>query len=247
MKKIFLVTLLLAIGLSNAQVGINTTTPVNTLDINGDLNVNKELRTGGTDAVKGSAGNAGEIFHNNSDLLSNDWKSIKIADGQGSMALFSINTVSDKVGATFSGANGSTAPYTENVALDATWTVLAGAVDTFSITNATNKVVFTFQTTTQKTTNANASISYACGIFVDNALKAVRTDVLVGGDGTNKIFNLNATLTNLTPKNNYSVKAACTKRNLNAGTLGTGKAVNTAFLNDDMAQSVLTTQVLQPY
>jgi hypothetical protein len=247
MKKIFLITLLLGISLSKAQVGINTTTPVNTLDINGDLNVNKELRTGGTDGVKGSAGNAGEIFHNNSDLLSNDWKSIKIADGQGSMALFSINTVSDKVGATFNGTNGATTPYAENAALDATWTVLTGAVDTFSITNATNKVVFTFQTTTQKTANANSSISYACGIFVDNALKAVRTDVLVGGDGTNKIFNLNATLTNLTPKNNYSVKAACTKRNLNLGTLGTGKAVNTSFLNDDMAQSVLTTQVLQPY
>jgi DhnA family fructose-bisphosphate aldolase class Ia len=75
----------------------------------------------------------------------------------------------------------------------------------------------------------------------------VRTDVLLGGEGTYKIFNLNATLTNLTPKNNYSVKVACTKRNLNAGTLGIGTAVNTTFLNSEMSQSVLTTSVLQPY
>jgi hypothetical protein len=35
-----------------AQVGIKTTTPVGLLDINGDLNVNKELRMGGTNTVK---------------------------------------------------------------------------------------------------------------------------------------------------------------------------------------------------
>lgn len=247
MKKVFLIILLFGVILSNAQVGINTRTPVNMLDINGDLNINKEIRMGGSDFVKGKVGAAGDIFHNNADLAVNDWKTIKVADGQGSMALFSMNTVSDKVGATFLGANGSTAPYTDNAVLDATWTVLEGTVDTFSITNATNKVVFTFQTTAQKTGNTNSSASYACGIFVNNSLKAVRTDVLVGGDGTNKIFNLNATLTNLPPQRNYTVKAACTKRNLNSGTLGTGKAVNTSFLNTGMAQSVLTTQVLQPY
>lgn len=246
MKKIFLILVSFA-GLLNAQVGINTSTPVNTLDINGDLNLRREMRVGGTNTQKGSAGNAGDIFHNNADLATNDWKAIKIADGEGSMSLFSMNTVADQAGATFNGSNGSTSPYTENAALDATWTVLSGASDTFSITNGTNKVTFTFQTTAQKTANTNASISFACGIFVDNRLKAVRTDVLLGADGTNKIFNLNATLTNLTPKNNYSVKAACTKRNLNAGTLGIGKAVNATFLNADMAQSVLTTSVLQPY
>ncbi|MDH6251901.1 hypothetical protein M2347_001628 [Chryseobacterium sp. H1D6B] len=247
MKKIFFITSLLFAALYSSQVGINTTAPVNTLDINADLNVRKEIRTGGTNTVKGSAGTAGYIFHNSSDLTTNDWKNIKIADGQGSMSLFSMNTVADKTGATFSGANGATTPYTEGAALDATWTVLTGAVDKFSVTKATNKVVFTFQTTAQKTANTTASISFACGIFVDDKLTAVRTDVLLGADGTNKIFNLNATLTNVTPKNNYTVKAACVKRNLNAGTLGIGTAVNATYLNADMSQSVLTTSVLQPY
>lgn len=247
MKKIALVIFsIFSLGYY-AQVGIKTATPVGLLDINGDLNINKEMRMGGTNTVKGSAGTAGTIFHNNSDLGVNDWKSVKIADGQGSMSLFSMNTVSDQTGVTFSGNNGSTSPYAENSALTSDWTVITGAQDTYSVTNTTNKVVFTFQTTAQKTNNSNSSSGFACGIFVDDLLKAVRTDVLIGTDGSYKIYNMNTTLTNVTPKNNYKVKVACTKRNLNSGTLGIGTAVNNNFLNSDMSQSVLTTSVLQPY
>jgi hypothetical protein len=247
MKKIILITNLFLAVLFNAQVGINTPTPVNMLDINGDLNVRKELRTGGTSTVKGSAGVAGTIFHNSSTLNVNDWKNIKVADGLTSMSLFQMNTMEDKTGVSFSGNNGSTSPYDEGATITTAWSVLTGTQATFSITNATNKVTFNFQTTAQKTGNGDESTSFACGIFVDNKLRAVRTDVIVGGDGTNKIFNLNATLSNLTPKNNYTVKAACTKRNINNNTLGIGKAVNPEFLNADMSQSVLTMSVLQPY
>jgi hypothetical protein len=247
MKKIFLVTTLLLAGIFSAQIGINTPSPVNTLDINGDYNTRKEIRVAGTNTVKGSAGAAGTLFHNSSDLGTNDWKTIKIANGLTSMSLFSMNTVADKTGVSFSGNNGSTSPYAVNEALGSGWTVLPDATDVFSVTKTTNKVVFTFQTTAQKTANNNSSTSFACGIFVDDKLKAVRTDVVLGGDGTNKIFNLNATLTNLPIKNNYTVKAACIKRNLNSGTLGLGRAVNSTYLNSDMSQSVLTTSVLQPY
>ncbi|KMQ66303.1 hypothetical protein ACM46_01790 [Chryseobacterium angstadtii] len=247
MKKIIIIKSLLLAAFASAQVGINTPSPVNILDVNGDVNVRKEVRTGGTNLLKGSAGTAGTILHNNSELTANDWKGIKIADGQGSMSVFSLNTVADQTGAVFSSPNGSTNPYTEGTALTSDWTVLPGTNDTFSITNGVNKVVFTFQTTAQKTGNGNSSSGFACGVFVNNTLRAVRTDVLIGSEGSYKIFNLNATLTNLTPQNNYTVKMACTKRNLNSGTLGIGTAVNTTFLNSEMSQSVLTTSVLQPY
>lgn len=230
-----------------AQVGINTAAPVGTLDINGDLNVRNELRIGGTNTVKGNAGTSGTIFHHNADLNVNDWKSIKVADGQGSMSIFFINTLTDQTGATFSGSNGPVTPYVENSVIDNTWTVLTGTQDTFSISKPTNKVVFTFQTTAQKKGNSNSSSGFACGIFLDNQLKAVRTDVVLGTDGSYKIFNLNATLTNIVPKNNYSVKVACAKRNLNSGTLGIGTPVNTTYLNAAMANSVFTTSILQPY
>lgn len=245
MKKLLFVTSLLLAVATNAQVGINTPNPTNMLDVNGDLNIRKELRTGGTDVLKGSAGTAGDIFHNNTDLGANDWKAIKIADGQGSMSVFSINTVSDKTGVSFSGNSGATNPYTDGEALAGGWTVIPGTVDTFSVTNGNNKATFSFQTTVQKT--GTNSASFACGVFVDNALRAVRTDVLLGDSGAYKIFNLNATLTNLTPKNQYSVKVACIKRAIAGTTLGIGKAVDTTFLNSDMSQSVLTTSILQPY
>ena len=245
MKKILFVTSLLLTVAATAQVGINTPNPTNMLDVNGDINVRKELRTGGTDVLKGSAGTAGDILHNNTDLNINDWKTIKIADGQGSMSVFSINTVSDKTGVSFSGNNGSTNPYNEGAALTTDWSVLTGTMDSFSVTNQTNKATFSFQTTVQKT--GASSASFACGVFVDDQLKAVRTDVLLGDPGAYKIFNLNATLTNLTPKNDYKVKVACTKRAISGSTLGVGTAVNTTFLNSDMSQSVLTTSILQPY
>jgi len=245
MKKILFVTSLLLTVAATAQVGVGTPSPTNMLDVNGDLNVRKELRTGGTDVLKGSAGTAGDILHNNTDLNINDWKTIKIADGQGSMSVFSINTVSDKTGVSFSGNNGSTNPYNEGAALTTDWSVLTGTMDSFSVTNQTNKATFSFQTTVQKT--GASSASFACGVFVDDQLKAVRTDVLLGDAGAYKIFNLNATLTNLTPKNDYKVKVACTKRAISGSTLGVGTAVNTTFLNSDMSQSVLTTSILQPY
>lgn len=244
MKKIFFVQFLLLIGFTSAQVGINTAKPVNMLDINGDVNVRKELRTGGTSVLKGSAGVAGDIFHNNSDMPANDWKAVKIADTQGSMSLFSINTVADKTGVSFSGGNGQAVPYDEGASING-WSVIPSTSDVFSITNNSNKVTFSFQTTVQKT--GTSSTSFACGVFVDNALKAVRTDVLLGESGAYKIFNLNATLENLQPKNQYQVKVACIKRTIGSATLGVGRAVNTTFLNSDMAQSVLTTSVLQPY
>ncbi|AZB19256.1 hypothetical protein H3Z85_09025 [Chryseobacterium indologenes] len=243
MKKIFFIQFLLIVGLMTAQVGINTANPVNTLDINGDLNVRKELRTAGTDILKGSAGNAGDIFHNNSEMAANDWKNIKIADGQGSMSLFSINTTSDQTGVSFTG-NGSAVPYNDGDSING-WSVLPGNSDTFSVTNANNKVTFSFQTTVQKTETDAAS--FACGVFVDDLLRAVRTDVLLGEKGAYKIFNLNATLANLTPKNKYAVKVACIKRTISTNTLGIGRAVETTFLNGDMSQSVLTISVLQPY
>lgn len=245
MKKIFFIPFLLIIGLCKAQVGINTTNPVNKLDVNGDISIRKELRTAGTDLLKGSAGDAGEIFHNNSAMAANDWKSIKIADGQGSMSLFSINTVADQTGIAFY-SSGDAVPYYENDNLEGNWMVIPKAIDTFSVTSDVNKVTFSFQTIAQKINNAS-SASFACGVFVDNKLKAVRTDVLQGDSGAYKIFNLNATLENLSRKNQYSVKVACINRTLNSTTLGIGRAVDAASLTNDMAQSVLTTSVLQPY
>ncbi|WP_346983848.1 hypothetical protein [Chryseobacterium sp. POE27] len=248
MQRIFIILLFLLFVYTNAQIGIKKANPVGALDINGDLNVRSSLRTGGTNTVQGNAGVAGRIFHNNADLPVNDWKEIKIADGQGSMSVFFINTATDQNGVRFT-EDGNSVPYTENSEITPDWKVLNDTEYTFSVSNAVNKIVFTFQTTAQKMGNGNSSSGFACGIYLDNKLKAVRTDVLLGPEGSYKIFNLNATLTNIPPKNNYSVKAACIKRTLNGGTLGIGTPAtdNNPYLNATMSQSILTTSVLQSY
>lgn len=248
MQKIFIILLSAFFVYSNAQIGIKIANPVGALDINGDLNVRSSLRIGGTNTIMGNAGVAGTIFHNNADLPVNDWKEIKIADGQGSMSVFFINTATDQHGAIFT-ENGNSVPYTENSVITADWKVLEDTEYTFAVSNAVNKIVFTFQTTAQKMGNGNSSSGFACGIYLDNYLKAVRTDVILGPEGSYKIFNLNATLTNIPPKNDYKVKAACIKRALNGGTLGIGTPAtdNNPYLNATMSQSVLTTSVLQSY
>lgn len=74
----------------------------------------------------------------------------------------------------------------------------------------------------------------------------MRSDFINGNDGTNKTFNMNATLVNLPIKKDYNVKVACIRR-VTLDNLGIGYVVNSTYLNEDMAQSTLTTTVLQPY
>nr|WP_314498568.1 hypothetical protein [uncultured Chryseobacterium sp.] len=249
------------------QVGINTATPQKTLDVNGTLHVRQEIRTGGTSVVTGAPGAAGQLF-GVQDGVSDTWKTVQIANGTGSLSLFYLNTTKDVNGIQFTqtGTTGSynlnstftTSPSTPN------WVYMEGTTDSFDVTKNDNlsKAVLSFQTTVQITRGAGqtwttGSASYACGVFLSRnsgpfQLKAVRNDVVRGGVGTYRIFNLNVTLDAL-ELGSYQVKAACTNRNLGnttAGTLttlGIGRAVDATTLNSNMAQSTMTTSVLQTY
>lgn len=262
MKNIFIVIILFT-GFAQAQVGINTTTPAKMLDINGTLNVRKEIRTGGTETVVGSAGNAGQLFGVNSPS-SDTWKTVQIANGTGSLSLFYLNTVKDVTGLEFT-ETGSTgiyrldSPFTSSPGTP-NWQYITNAHDSFVVTKTDNlsKAVLSFQTTVQiAKPSGTGSASFACGIFVEKdgepgKLKAVRNDVVRGVSGSYKVYNLNVTLDALAA-GSYVVRAACTNRQLgssDAGTLvslGIGRPVNTANLNADMAQSTLTTSLLQTY
>lgn len=268
MKNIF-ITIILFTGFVQAQVGINTTTPAKMLDINGTLNVRKEIRTGGTETVVGSAGNAGQLFGFNSPS-SDTWKTVQIANGTGSLSLFYLNTVKDVTGLQFT-ETGNTgiyeldSPFTSStVAAIPNWEYVTNAHDSFVVTKTDNlsKAVLSFQTTVQIAIPtgsglswSTSSASFACGIFVEKdgeiaKLKAVRNDVVRGAPGTYKVYNLNVTLDALAA-GSYIVRAACTNRQLNSGmtlvTLGIGRPVNAANLNAEMAQTTLTTSLLQTY
>lgn len=259
--KLFLYTLAIISTTTfvHSQVGINTENPTRILDINGDLNLRKELRIGGTDIVAGEAGTKDQLLQIKADAdTKNNWKTYQIANGTGSLSLYYLNTTKDDTGILFN-TTGSTAPY--NMDDNATdWTFLTKNKDNFVVTDGTgsSKVTLSLQTTVQinrASGSASYSASFACGIFLKKGteaykLKAVRSDVVRGLRGSYKIFNLNVTLDKLA-QGSYEVQAACRNRNLGSGNnlvnLGIGQPTDITKLNQAMASSTMTTTLLHPY
>jgi hypothetical protein len=193
MKNIYIIGVFFA-TICYGQVGINTNTPAKTLDVNGTLNVRKEIRTGGTPSAAGDAGTSGQIFAVASST-SDTWKTFQIANGTGSLSLYYLNTVKDNVGIEFT-QSGSTGIYTMDAPYSATdWSYIPGITDSFVVTRTDNKskAILSFQTTVQIARRTGlswttGSASYACGIFVEKdgapgVLKAVRNDVVRGVPG----------------------------------------------------------------
>lgn len=242
-----------------SQVGINTKNPTKTLDINGDLNLRKELRLAGSDSSLGDAGTLNQVLQvKDNEYPTNVWKTYKVADGTGSLSLYYLNTTIDKVGLFFN-STGSITSY-ELDSNDAGWSFMTNNKDNFVVKDATNssKVTLSFQTTVQINRSSNStgnSASFACGIFMKKnnegfKLKAVRSDVVRGEPGSYKIFNLNVTLDKL-EQGSYEIQAACRNRQLGSNTtlvnIGIGQPVDATKLNQDMVNSTLTTTLLHPY
>ena len=242
-----------------SQVGIDTKDPTKILDINGDLNLRKELKTGGTDIAEGQVGTKDQLLQIKADTdASNNWKTYQIANGTGSLSLYYLNTTKDDVGILFT-ASGGTGAYTLD-SNESDWMFLTKNKDNFVVTDNTNssKVTLSLQTTVQinrANGTSNYSASFACGIFLKKGteaykLKAVRSDVVKGLRGSYKIFNLNVTLDKL-EQGSYEVQAACRNRNLGTGNslvnLGIGVPTDTGKLNQAMANTTMTTTVLHPY
>ncbi|MGV4415252.1 hypothetical protein [Chryseobacterium sp. T1] len=257
MKKIFVVLTLLVLTSLKSQVGINTDSPEKMLDINGTVGTRKELRIAGTSSEKGNAGTAGQLFKRQDieGVGSDSWKTVQIADGTGSLSLFYLNTLTDTSGITYTESKPRGVKYYLD-ASDADSRDIPNLVDSFNVTRTDNKskAVVSFQTTVQISTRSpDAQASFACGVFLNKddegfKLKAVRTDAVDGMTGSFKIYNLNATFDGL-QKGSYKVKIACFNRILTGSNtvLGIGAPVDTNTLNADMAQSTITTSVLQTY
>ncbi|MGV0918762.1 hypothetical protein ACTS94_00030 [Empedobacter falsenii] len=251
--------LIISYSIVYSQVGINTKTPTKTLDINGDMNLRKELRLGGSDNSLGDAGKLNQVLQvKDTEFANNVWKTYQVANGTGSLSLYYLNTTIDKKGLYFN-STGST----ESYLLDSNstnWNFLTDNKDSFVVKDATgsSKVTLNFQTTVQINRGSGStgiSASFACGVFMkkDNEqykLKAVRSDVIRGVPGSYKIFNLNVTLDKL-QQGSYDVQVACRNRQLGSGNtlvyIGIGQPVDATKLNQDMVNSTLTTTLLHPY
>jgi hypothetical protein len=78
MKNTLLYMALFVMSLNvNAQVGIKTPTPQNTLHVNGSLQVVKDLNVGGNAETKGSSGNRGEVLTSSGPGTAPTWTTIE--------------------------------------------------------------------------------------------------------------------------------------------------------------------------
>lgn len=75
-KLLFIVWFIIAICVQ-AQVGVLTPTPQNTLHVNGSMQVVKDLNVGGTADTKGNSGNPGEFLSSNGPDQPPVWKNIE--------------------------------------------------------------------------------------------------------------------------------------------------------------------------
>ncbi|MBL3548852.1 hypothetical protein [Chryseobacterium sp. KMC2] len=249
-KHIFLSLILCPIAFS-AQFGINTRSPLTTMDINGDTNVKNKLylAPAGIPVI----GDVNSLITSNGEHQKPEWTKLMIPAGyRGMLNLTYVNQKSDENGLYIEKTGFGT--YTKDIPLSSNWSQIPGLEMNFNISNPENRVYTNFQTAVQMNLVGYpaGNSSFACGVFVNQKLKGVRVDLLQGPDKAYKIFTINAMLSNL-PTGVYNVKVACRAREITsnnvhvAGKIAFGRPVSSSDvqLNGEMAKSTLNLSVLE--
>ncbi|ATN05785.1 hypothetical protein CRN76_10460 [Chryseobacterium indologenes] len=233
----------------NAQnVGIKTTSPKAPLDVNGTININKEIYLEGTETNIGNAGNTGDLLAGNG-TGKTQWRNFNLPAGYGDLILSNSYVGSTSTGTVISGTGNAptlSVPYTadQGMTTPKAWQQINQITTPFTISKTTNISNIAVQTMVQINTSSTAS--FACGIFIDDKLKTVRTGNLSGGAGSYILFNVNTSLINQ-PVGSHTLKFACVERNVPTGTsLAFGQPIDTSNLNNDMAETAYSISVLEP-
>lgn len=203
-----------------AQVGINTTSPQSTLDVNGDIALRNALSVGGTDTTNGNPGNVDQILVSQGNNLPAVWKYANVPFMENSQYKL-INTYlkSDETGiTTLSNGIAVSTPAVSSLNEDfdgAKWKKIANLTTTLNVKSAQNKITYQVQSGVElvnKAVGAGASVNYICGIFKANKLVALRPDGLIAVDANpvQGIFTLNYTEENV-PIGTYTLDVACRK------------------------------------
>jgi hypothetical protein len=219
MKNIIKLLPLLFISMSiSAQVGINTTTPKSTLDVNGDINLRNELKVGGTKSVAGNPGTDNQLLVSQGDNATPLWKTSKLSFyEQGEYRITGSNAITDDTGINFGSTSiGDGVPKNaigEN--LTTAWSVIDGLTTSLKVSDPTNRINLYFQTGVEMSDvgdNSDRFVRFACGIFLDDKLAALRADQINGirlkGQRNQSIYTLNYVVNNITP-GIHTAKVAC--------------------------------------
>jgi hypothetical protein len=212
---------------THAQVGIGTSAPKSTLDVNGKSTIRKELRVGGTSTQVGNAGLNGQVLVSQGEGLPSVWKSLNVSFmEEGQYKLINSYLSSDQAGiTTLSNGILGDGVYKNNVGDDITdttkgkWNKIAGLENNFTIKNGKNRLTYQFQSGIEMKAPAAAtsqSVSFTCGVFRNSKLVAVRPDKLSSTNNTDKlgiqdyIFTLNYTEQDV-PVGTQKIEVACRK------------------------------------
>lgn len=212
-----------------AQVGIGTTAPNSTLDVNGKTTLRKELRVGGTSTTAGNPGLNGQVLVSQGENLPPVWKSLNVTFiDEGQYRLVNSYLSTDQVGiSTLSNSATADGIYKNSIGDDitdtskGTWVKIDGLKNEFVVKDARNKLTYQFQSGVEMKALASGTsqnVSFACGVFRNSKLVAVRPDKISSNNNTEKsgiqdyIFTLNYTEQNV-PAGNQKIEVACRKIN----------------------------------
>lgn len=210
-----------------AQVGVGTSTPNSTLDVNGKTTLRKELRVGGTSTQAGNAGTNGQVLVSQGAGLPPVWKTVNVTfveEGQYKLVNSYLSTDQTGISTLSNGVLGDSV-LKNSIGDDITdiskgkWVKIAALENTITIKNPRNKLVYNFQTgvemkSTSSTTSQN--VSFACGVFRNGKLVAVRPDEISTTNNSERngiqeyIFTLNYTEQNV-PAGSQKIEVACRK------------------------------------
>lgn len=236
----------------HAQLGINTKTPLATLDVQGNLGIRNRIYLGGSNTVLGMLGDVGTVMVSQGPAKSPVWKMIRRPPFDPFLyTIFNNEAAETEAGLTLGNTVSGYDLNTLNQTLSSyNGTVIAGLTKTFEIDNPDNVALLSFETISHLQSNTiNSGVDFSCGIFVDDQLKGVRVYTLNQPSTAQYpfyTFDMVVSATNLSV-GNHEAKVACKRRaNINNFTsnIGIGKAVN-SNLNDFMTKSSLVVETYE--
>jgi len=256
MKNVLSIIVLFFVINSFAQVGINTTTPRASLDVQGGVTIRGNVRTSGTDANKGQTGRMSNLLVSRGEGNPPEWRALRLPIVKsGRYYMLFANSYSDRVGIRPTTLTGTT-PVTYDMALPTSWPVISNLTQTFSVINPVNRVFVLFEAVAQINSSAQYNgVDFTCGVFIDDKLIGARTvdlyQATTAGNNVFRTFTILATTDQpLSVSNSHVIKIACTRRSNYGGftgNLGIGipESTSTANINDFMSQSSLRVEVFE--